>query len=141
MAENRTPKCLMGYPMVYWGCEKEKGILKFRCPHVCGKVNCPNGSAWCSESNLGLIVKKKVEEDLRSFCTPRRGTREWEKLYNQRTSVERVFSRLKEHLAVNSICTQGIQKVTSHLFLCCIALLAGRIAVNRQVSFQQTAAA
>ena len=140
MDENRTPTCSMGYPMVYWGCEKEKGILKFRCPHVCGKVNCANGSAWCSESNYGLVVKKKVEEDPRSFCTPHRGTREWEKLYDQRTSVERVFSRLKEHLGANSLRTRGIKKVTSHLLLCCIALFAGTIAVNRQAKKKQTAA-
>lgn len=138
--ENRTPVCSMGYSMVYWGCEKEKGILKFRCPHVCGKVECPNGSAWCSESNYGLVVKKKAEEDPRSFCTPHRGTREWEKLYDQRTSVERVFSRLKEHLGANSVRIQGIKKVTSHLLLCCIALLAGTIAVNRQAIQQQSAA-
>ena len=140
MDENRTPVCSMGYSMVYWGCEKDRGILKFRCPHVCGKVECPNGSAWCSESNYGLVVKKKVEEDPRSFCTPHRGTREWEKLYNQRTSVERVFSRLKEHLSANSTRTRGIHKVTSHLLLCCIALLAGTIAVNRQPKQLQKAA-
>ncbi|HML34177.1 transposase [Sporomusa sphaeroides] len=129
--ENRTPTCSMGYSMVYWGCDAKKGILKFRCPHVCEKVNCPNGSAWCSDSNYGLVVKKKVSEDSRSFCTPHRGTREWEKLYNERTSVERVFSRLKEHLGANLIRVRGIQKVTTHLLLCCIALIAGTLAVNR----------
>ncbi len=139
MDESRTPVCSMGYSMVYWGCEKAKGILKFRCPHVCGKVNCPNGSSWCSDSNYGLVVKKKVEEDPRSFCTPHRGTREWEKLYDQRTSVERVFSRLKEHLGANSVRTQGIKKATAHLLLCCIALLAGTLAVTRQVKRQQIA--
>ena len=139
MDENRTPTCSMGYPMVYWGCEREKGILKFRCPHVCGKVNCPNGSAWCSQSNYGLVIKKKVEDDPRSFCTPHRGTREWEKLYAERTSVERAFSRLKGQLGANMVRVQGIKKVTAHLMLCCIALLAGTIAVNRQTNQQKAA--
>lgn len=129
--ENRTPTCSMGYSMMYWGCDAKNGILKFRCPHVCGKVNCPQGSSWCSDSNYGLVVKKKVSEDPRSFCTPHRGTREWKKIYDQRTSVERVFSRLKEHLGANLIRVRGIKKVTTHLLLCCIALIAGTIAVNR----------
>jgi len=122
--ENRNPVCSMGYSMVYWGCDAKNGILKFRCPHICGKVNCPNGSAWCSDSNYGLVVKKKVNEDSRSFCTPHRGTREWEKLYNKRTSVERTFSRLKEYLGANLIRVRGIKKVTAHLLLCCIGLIA-----------------
>ena len=132
MDTNRTPTCSMGYSMVYWGCDAKNGVLKFRCPHICGKVNCPNGSAWCSDSNYGLVVKKKVSEDPRSFCTPHRDTREWQKLYNERTSVERTFSRLKEHLGANLLRVRGIKKVTTHLLICCIALIAGTLAVNRR---------
>ncbi len=127
---NRTPTCSMGYSMVYWGCDAKTGVLKFRCPHVCGKVSCPNGAAWCSNSNYGLVVKKKVSEDPRNFCTPHRETREWKKLYNERTSVERTFSRLKEHLGADLLRVRGIQKVTAHLLLCCIVLIAGTLAVN-----------
>jgi len=96
--ETRTPICSMGYPMVYWGCNKKTGELKFRCPHVCGKVNCPMGSDWCSSSNYSYVVKKHVKEDPRSFCMPHRGTTTWTALYNERTSVERFFSRIKESI-------------------------------------------
>jgi len=51
-----NPICSGGYPMIYWGSDKN-GCNKFRCPHVLGKVDCPHGSAWCSSSNYGLVVK------------------------------------------------------------------------------------
>ena len=128
--ENRTPVCSMGYPMVYWGADSKRGELKFRCPHVCGKVNCPQGSAWCSSSNYGLVVKQKVAKDPRSFCLPHRTSRNWKELYNLRTSVERVFSRLKGYLGANALKVRGIKKVTAHLTLCCILLLAGTLALH-----------
>jgi len=131
--KNRTPVCSMGYPLVYWGCDRKRETLKFRCPHACGKVNCPQGSAWCSDSDYGLVVKKKVSDDPRSYCLPHRDTREWKKIYNQRTSVERVFGRLKVHLGANHIRVRGIEKVTAHLMLCCVTLIAGTLAINNQI--------
>ena len=53
-----------------------------------------------------------------------------EKLYNLRTSVERVFSRLKGYLGANALKVRGIKKVTAHLTLCCILLLAGTLALH-----------
>ena len=132
--ENRTPVCSMGYPMVYWGADAKRGELKFRCPHVCGKVNCPQGSAWCSSSNYGMVIKRKITEDLRSFSLPHRTSRNWKELYNLRTSVERVFSRLKELLGANALKVRGIKKVTAHLTLCCIVLLAGTLSLNKDKS-------
>jgi transposase len=128
--ENHHPVCSMGFPLIYWGCDKQKGELKFRCPHVMGKIDCPMGSCWCSTSNYGLVVKKKVKDDPRNFCMPHRGTKNWQKLYNKRTSVERFFGRLKDNLNANNLKVRGIKKVTAHLLLCSITLLAGTLAVN-----------
>lgn len=131
---NRTPVCSMGYPMVYWGADAKRGELKFRCPHVCGKVDCPQGSSWCSSSDYGMVVKCKIADDLRGHSLPHRSSRTWKELYNLRTSVERVFSRLKEMLGADSLKVRGLQKVTAHLTLCCIVLLAGTLALNRNQS-------
>jgi len=132
--ENRTPVCSMGYPMVYWGADAKRGELKFRCPHVCGKVDCPQGSSWCSSSSYGMVVKCKITEDVRGVSLPHRTSRNWKELYNLRTSVERVFSRLKEMLGANSLKIRGLKKVTAHLTLCCIVLLAGTLALNKTKS-------
>ena len=55
MSSNGTPRCSMGYDMVYWGADGDQ--LKFRCPHVLGKVDCPLGAAACSGSNYDTVFK------------------------------------------------------------------------------------
>ncbi|GAB4262399.1 transposase [Thermincola ferriacetica] len=128
-SSNGTPRCSMGYDMVYWGVDGD--FLKFRCPHVLGKVDCPCGSAWCSSSNYGMVVKVNVKDDLRRFSIPHRGSRNWELLYNERTSVERCNSRLKENLTANDLHVWGMQKVKTHAFINAIALLATALAVKK----------
>lgn len=128
---NGTPVCSMGYQMVYWGADKN--ILKFRCPHVLGKVDCPFGTAWCSDSNYGMVKKINITENLRRYSNPHRNTRKWEELYDQRSSVERVNSRLKIHLTANQLHVWGIEKVKTHLLLNMIVLLAGALACRQSV--------
>ncbi len=124
-----TPICSAGYRMVYWG--GSKGVNKFRCPHIMGKCDCPFGSSWCSDSNYGLVIKTRAKQDSRLFCTPHRGTTNWQKLYNKRTTVERCFGRLKEHLGLETgLNVRGIKKVESHAYLCAIIMIATIIAVN-----------
>ena len=126
---NGTACCSMGYEMVYWG--TDGNYLKFRCPHVLGKVDCPHGSKWCSSSNYGLVTKVDVNKDLRRFCSPHRDTRNWKTLYNKRTSVERCFSRLKEHLTANDLHVRGIEKARAYSFLNAIILLASALALKK----------
>ena len=64
------------------------------------------------------------------FTYPRRGSPKWQKLYSERTAVERAFSRLKENLGLNNITVRGIRKTRVLVLLSCIALIAGTIAVN-----------
>lgn len=124
-----TPMCSGGFPMIFWG--KEKGYNKFRCPHILGKVDCPHGSAWCSNSNYGAVVKMKAKDDPRFISLPHRGSRTWEKTYNKRTSVERCFSRLKGHLNLENVTVMCISKVKIHVFLSCIALIAAHFVTHR----------
>lgn len=122
------PICSAGYTLTYYG--KDGDYLKFRCPHMTGKCNCPFGSAWCSNSNYGYTKKFNVNEDPRLLGYPYRGSENWEKIYNTRTAVERMFSRLKESLNMDNIRSKGIHKARMHVLLNCITLLAGTIAVN-----------
>lgn len=129
---NGTACCSMGYEMVYWGTDRK--YLKFRCPHVLGKVDCPQGSKWCSSSNYGLVTKVNVNQDLRRFSMPHRDTKHWKELYNKRPSVERCFSRLKENLTANDLHVRGIEKVKTYVFLNAIILLASALAVKKATS-------
>jgi len=134
-----TPICSAGYRMVYWGSCNE--VNKFRCPHVLGKCDCPFGSAWCSDSNYGMVIKTRVKDDPRLFSTPHRGTTNWQKLYNMRTYSERCFSRFKENLGLEAgLNVRKIKKVETHAYLCAISMIAAVIAVNQESSTQTMAA-
>ncbi len=134
-----TPICSAGYRMVYWG--SYNGENKFRCPHILGKCDCLFGSAWCSESNYGMVVKTKIKDDPRLFCTPHRGTAKWQKLYNLRTYSERCFSRFKENLGLETGLTVGkMEKVKTHAYLCAITMIAAVIAVNQESTTKLSAA-
>lgn len=122
------PICSAGYKLVYWG--KDGDYMKFRCPHAVGKCDCPHGMRWCSESNYGYTLKINCYENSRQYGYPLRSSTEWEKQYNKRTSVERLNSRLKEYLNLNSIRSKGILKVKVHALLNCIVLVAGSIVTN-----------
>lgn len=124
-----TPECSAGHKMVYWG--YYKGDNKFRCPDVCGKVDCVHGSAWCSKSNYGHVTKTRPKEDPRYVSTPHRGSKTWQKIYNKRTSVERTFGRLKENLGLKNVRVMGKKKVKTHILLSCIGLIAAKITVEK----------
>ncbi|MDD4802665.1 MAG: transposase, partial [Syntrophomonas sp.] len=106
---------------------------------ILGKCDCSYGSAWCSQSNYGMVIKTRVKDAPRLFCTPHRGTDNWRKLYNKRTGVERCFGRLKEHIGLDNLTLRGLAKVKTHAYLCAISLLATVIAVN-SVKKEQIAA-
>jgi len=129
--QERIPLCSAGYPMTFWGYDAKRKELKYRCPHVCGTVDCLHGTAWCSGSNYGMVRKVRVEQDLRNFPAIPRTTKRWKQIYNLRTSVERLFSVIKEHLGANRPMVQGLAKVHTHLLLCCTTLIAATLAAQR----------
>lgn len=123
--------------MVYWGADGDR--LKFRCSHILGKVQCSLGTAACSDSNYGMVVKKNIAEDIRRYSNPHRNTRRWPELYDERTSIERCNSRLKENLTVNDVHIRGIDKVTTHVYLNALVLLASALAVSKANSVHKIA--
>lgn len=92
--------------------------LKYRCPLACGKKGYP----WvdkCSESSYGQVVKIRPKDDYRRFIQVPRHTKRWRQLYNMRTSIERIFSRLKKdtdgRLVNHRI--RGLDKITLNCLL------------------------
>ena len=101
--------------------------MKFRCPHAIGKCDCPHGMNRCSKINYGYTLKINCYENPRQYGYPLRSSTEWEKQYNNRTSVEGCNSRLKEYLNINAIKSKGILKAKMHALLNCIVLVAGSV--------------
>lgn len=127
--EDFQPICSMGYPLTYWG--KDGNYLKYRCPHATGKVDCPEGSCWCSNSSYGYCRKLNINKNPRVISYPPRHSENFTLLYNKRTSVERCNSRLKELLNVDNLHSAGILKAKTFALLNCIALVSGTLSVNR----------
>ena len=63
-------------------------------------------------------------------------TKEWQTIYNRRTSIERLFGRLKGYRRLNNVTVRRIQKVTVHCFLSLIVIQAQALhsATNNQIS-------
>ena len=63
----------------------------------------------------------------RFITAPFRGTPAFEKLYNQRTSVERTFGDLKDNYNLDNIRVSKMERVKVFMDLSCIALVASRL--------------
>lgn len=83
------------HKMAYVGHEAERGTLKYRCPARHEGWECPMSGICNAGKTYGLTVRVKQESDLRRFPPIPRATKKFEELYNGRTAVERVNSRLK----------------------------------------------
>lgn len=117
--------CSMNQPYVYGG--NDNGTIRILCPHVCGKCNCVMGSAWCTNAESGYVGKVKIKDDPRFITAPFRGTESYEKLYNQRTAVERTFGDLKDNYALDNLRVAKMKRAKVFMDLSCISMLASRL--------------
>ena len=83
------------HKMAYIGHEPSRGTLKYRCPAMHEGWTCPSRSRCNAGKTYGKTVRVKREIDLRRFPPIPRATKQFERLYKGRTSVERVNARLK----------------------------------------------
>jgi hypothetical protein len=81
--------------MAYVGYEAERGSVRYRCPALHEGWDCPSRSKCSAGRSYGLTVRLPCEVDLRRFPPIPRATKEFERRYKGRTSVERVNGRLK----------------------------------------------
>lgn len=123
--EKGIPYCAWGIPYVFWGYDKRQKRLKYRCPLACGKGGC----TWidkCSKSAYGQVIKIRLKDDYRRFIQVPRHTKRWKKLYNMRTSIERIFSRLKKDEGGRLVNhrLRGLEKITLNCLLAVWAVQA-----------------
>lgn len=113
-----NPYCKAGVPYIFWGYDTKQKILKYRCPVACGKQGCLTADS-CSRSPYGHVIKLKLKEDYRRFIQIPRHTKRYRQIYNRRTSIERIFSRLKKdgdgRLVNHRI--RGLDKITLNCLL------------------------
>lgn len=120
-----TPLCPSGHRMVYWG--RDGDYLKWRCPAKVGSKpkECTMIGGCGTSSEYGRVLKQSIWEDPRRWPGIWRESRRFERLYRKRTAVERVNSRLKEHLLLDDLTIRGLPKVTMHVTIGLVVMLAG----------------
>lgn len=117
------PFCLGKLPLVYRSCDKNKG-LQYQCPERVGKATCP----LPEKCPLKIIWIRPVHDYRRFGYRVARNTEEWQNLYNHRTAIERINSRLKYERRLDSHCFRQLGKIAFHCSLAVLSLLAGALA-------------
>jgi hypothetical protein len=92
---DRISEPMIRRPMAYIGHEAARGTLKYRCPAKHDGLPCAMSETCNAGKKYGLTIRVKQEIDLRRFPPVPRATKQFERLYKGRTSVERVNGRLK----------------------------------------------
>ena len=119
-----TPICECGAKMVYAG--RDGRYLKFRCCGDAEGLGCA-----CSLSSYGRVLKIAISENERRWPGLHRESKKFKRLYNRRTSVERVNSRLKEHLCLDEQHVRGLAKTTVNVGLSLLVMVGGALAMAR----------
>jgi Transposase DDE domain/Transposase domain (DUF772) len=101
--------------MAYIGHEPQRGTLKYRCPARHHGLACPSDETCNAGRAYGLTVRVKQEIDLRRFPSIPRATRQFERLYDGRTAVERVNGRLKIFWGVDDGQVYGARRFHAHV--------------------------
>lgn len=114
--------------MEFKGFEADRETLKFRCPAAAFGIECKNREACRSiikDEGHGRIVRIKLEDNPRLFLPVHQGSRRFEKLYAERTSIERLFSRLDHMFGMEApLRSKGLERATIRVTLAFSAMLA-----------------
>ena len=121
-----TYTCYAGFKVVYWGKDKGRGRLKFRCPAALGRCQCLFRPT-CSLSSYGKTFYLHPERNYRLIGPIPRGTDLWQEKYNARTSVERAYSEEKGSHRLANPRVRGLPRVKIHVYLALCAQVIKRI--------------
>jgi hypothetical protein len=117
--------------MTYNGFENRRNALKYTCPALAKGIQC-KGATQCSQYLKSVRIT--LDEDRRIFTPVARSSYKWEKLYDKRTSIERINSRIDGSFGFERHYIRGLQKMTLRcgLALCImLAIAVGRLRQNR----------
>ena len=114
--------------MAFGGFEKGRETLKYLCPAIQYGIEC-KGAAHCPLKN-GIRIS--MEENRRIFTPVARSSYKWKTIYNKRSSVERVNSRIETTFGFESHYIRGIAKMKVQCGLSLCVMLAMALGRTRQ---------
>jgi hypothetical protein len=115
------------YEMAFCGFEKDRNTLKYKCPSVAYGIE-RKGYAHCSQETKGKTVRIPLETDRRIFVPIARSSYKWRRIYNGRTAVERVNSRIDLSFGFENHFIRGKAKMTLRVGLALIVMLSMALA-------------
>lgn len=116
--------------MAFGGFEQHRETLKYLCPAVHYGIEC-KGAAECP---VRKGVRISIEEDQRIFTPVARSSYKWTRIYNKRSSVERVNSRIETSFGFEKHYIRGMVKMKLRCTLALSVMLAmalGRVKENQ----------
>lgn len=114
------------HTMAYGGFEKDRETLKYRCPAAHYGIEC-KGKSSCPVAG-GIRIP--LSEDRRIFTPIARTSYRWKRMYNKRSAIERVNSRLDVSFGFEKHFIRGLKKMNIRCSLALSVMLAmalGRI--------------
>lgn len=119
-------------PMAFGGFEKDRGTLKYRCPAKHYGLECKGRQqCWISDS-----IRIDIKSNRRIFTPVARSSYKWKTMYNKRSAVERVNSRLDESFGFEKHFIRGINKIKLRCGLALIVMLGMAYGRVRQKQYE-----
>ena len=124
---NGVPSCMGTKPMEYVGTHPDKGHL-YKCPPGGCHLKQRRGVVYCQDYTW---VDWRTEPNKRIHGPVRRGTAEWEELYSERQSIERVFKSMKEFRRLEHHYLRGLKNISLHAAMSVLTYTATLLAQRR----------
>jgi len=119
----RDARIIETIPMAFYGFEKGRKALKYRCPAAAYGFECAQWDQCCG-SAYGRIVRVPLEWDRRRFVPVPRRSYKWQRLYRGRTAVERVNSRLDVSFGFERHFIRGMKKMRVRVGMALVVMVA-----------------
>ena len=120
-------------PMAFGGFEKDRGTLKYRCPAKHYGLDCADREqCWISDS-----IRIDIDSNRRIFTPLARSSYKWQTMYNKRSAVERVNSRLDESFGFEKHFIRGMNKMQARCGLALIVMLGMAYGRARQKQYER----
>ncbi len=110
-------------PMVFYGFERDRKTLKYRCPAALYGYECAERKV-CSWSDYGRVVRVPLDLDRRRFVPVPRSTYKWKRLCRGRGAVERVNSRLDVSFGFERHFIRGMKKMKIRVGIALVVMLS-----------------
>lgn len=120
-----APTCVREYSYRYDSFDAKYNTLKYTRPYECRE--CP----LANDTLCQKVYKKKITDDLRRYTAPARGSKKWNEIYKERSSVERVNAYLKGYFMLDQIYHCTGKKAKTHVDFVHIAYNASKLAADR----------